>query len=143
VIEYNHQFRANYSNSYVALQVTKESLSSLSLGGSLSVDDIENIKDTFSNNIKSSTAWEGFAKEVDDIKESAIGAKFPNLTLKNPEGNTIKLSDYVGKGKYVLLNFWASWCGPCRADIPHLQEVYNLYHPEGFEIISISMDENK
>src|SRR5699024_299911 len=69
--------------------------------------------------------------------------KFPNLTLKNPEGNTIKLSDYVGKGKYVLLNFWASWCGPCRADIPHLQEVYNLYHPEGFEIISISMDENK
>src|SRR5699024_7026797 len=55
VIEYNHQFRANYSNSYVALQVTKESLSSLSLGGSLSVDDIENIKDTFSNNIKSST----------------------------------------------------------------------------------------
>lgn len=81
--------------------------------------------------------------KVDSAKVSCVGAQFYDCELQTPEGKTFRISDYAGKGKWVLLEFWASWCGPCRADIPHLKEAYKAYHPQGFEIISISMDDNE
>jgi thiol-disulfide isomerase/thioredoxin len=66
--------------------------------------------------------------------------KAPNFTLKTKEGQTITLSKL--KGKVVLINFWATWCGPCRAEIPGFKEVYNKYKSKGLEIVGISLDEN-
>jgi peroxiredoxin len=66
--------------------------------------------------------------------------KAPNFSLKTQDGNVIKLSKL--KGKVVLLNFWATWCPPCRAEIPDFIEVYNSYKSEGFEIIGIALDED-
>ena len=54
------------------------------------------------------------------------------------DGQTVKLSDYVGKGKYVLVDFWASWCGPCRMEIPNLIEVYNKYKGDQFEVLGVA-----
>ncbi|MBR6974619.1 MAG: TlpA family protein disulfide reductase [Bacteroidaceae bacterium] len=54
------------------------------------------------------------------------------------QGKVTKLSDYVGKGKYVLVDFWASWCGPCRAEIPNLIKVYNQYKGEKFEVLGVA-----
>lgn len=54
------------------------------------------------------------------------------------EGKVTKLSDYVGKGKYVLVDFWASWCGPCRAEIPNLIKVYNEYKGDKFEVLGVA-----
>ena len=54
------------------------------------------------------------------------------------EGKVTKLSDYVGKGKYVLVDFWASWCGPCRAEIPNLIKVYNQYKGDKFEVLGVA-----
>lgn len=63
----------------------------------------------------------------------------PDFTLKDLNGNEISLSDY--EGKVLFLNFWATWCGPCRAEIPDFVEVYDEYKDQGLEILGVSVDE--
>ena len=86
---------------------------------------------------------ENFKTIADKAKTMAIGEKYQDIELMNPEGEMVKLSSCVPEGKYVMLEFWASWCGPCRGEIPHLRHVYQDYKDKGFEIISISIDEKK
>ena len=72
-----------------------------------------------------------------------MGALFTDFTLEDRYGNPVQLSDYLGKGRYVMLDFWASWCGPCRGAVPHLKHVYELYHPQGFDILFVSIDTDR
>jgi thiol-disulfide isomerase/thioredoxin len=67
--------------------------------------------------------------------------KVPEITLRDTSGKTVKLSSL--KGKVVLIDFWASWCGPCRRANKHLKELYSKYKDKGLEILSISVDENQ
>ncbi|KAA6352581.1 Thiol-disulfide oxidoreductase ResA [termite gut metagenome] len=76
------------------------------------------------------------------LKVTDIGQKFIDLEVKTPNEKLIKLSDYAGKGKVVLIDFWASWCPPCRDEMPNLVKVYNEYKKKGFEIVGISLDSN-
>ncbi len=69
------------------------------------------------------------------------GKEAPDIALPNPEGDTITLSSL--KGKYVLLDFWASWCQPCRTENPHLVKAYKKYHDKGFEIYQVSLDKER
>jgi peroxiredoxin len=71
----------------------------------------------------------------------AVGAMAPDLAFENPEGKILKLSDL--KGKVVLLDFWASWCRPCRMENPNVVKTYRKYHDKGFEIFSVSLDRDK
>jgi peroxiredoxin len=73
-------------------------------------------------------------------KTTAVGQKFIDVALKTPDGKDIKLSDYAGKGKIVLIDFWASWCAPCLQDMPEVAELYKQYKNKGFEIVGISLD---
>lgn len=70
----------------------------------------------------------------------SVGMMAPELAAKDPNGKTIKLSDF--KGKVVLIDFWASWCGPCRKENPAVVAAYNQYHSKGFEVLSVSLDNN-
>lgn len=77
-----------------------------------------------------------------DIKKSlAIGKLAPDFVQKDTSGKDITLTSF--RGKYLLLDFWAEWCGPCRAENPNLVNAYNKYNGEGFSILSVSLDDNK
>ncbi|QED48265.1 peroxiredoxin family protein [Cytobacillus dafuensis] len=65
------------------------------------------------------------------------GNRAPDFELLDLEGNTVKLSDY--KGKTILLNFWATWCPPCKAEMPYMEKLYNKYKNEGFEILAVNV----
>ena len=69
------------------------------------------------------------------------GAKFPDFQEKDLDGKALSISNY--KGKVVLIDFWATWCGPCRAELPNVLKAYEKYHAKGFEIIGVSLDEDK
>lgn len=79
-------------------------------------------------------------ERVEISKNTVVGKKFVDLEMLTPEGDPIKLSDYAGKGKIVLIDFWASWCGPCRREMPRLVEAYAKYKDKGFEIVGVSFD---
>jgi len=69
------------------------------------------------------------------------GQQAPELSLPDVDGKVIHLSDL--KGKIVLIDFWASWCGPCRKNNPHLVKLYNKYHSKGLEILGVSIDDHE
>jgi peroxiredoxin len=76
-------------------------------------------------------------------ESTAIGHIYTDMKMDDPNGKSIKLSDFVGKNKYVLIDFWASWCGPCREEMPTVVEAYTKFHSKGFEVVGVSLDENK
>ncbi|MFA6275701.1 MAG: AhpC/TSA family protein [Pedobacter sp.] len=96
-------------------------------------------------NISAEQKSSKFGKAVSEYltlnKEIKIGNKFEDFEQENVNGKKIKLSTI--KGKYILLEFWASWCGPCRGENPNLVNTYNTYKNKGFEILGVSADDNK
>ena len=77
------------------------------------------------------------------MSKRAPGTQYHDMTLKDMEGKEHKLSDWIGHGQYVLIDFWASWCGPCRQEMPNVVTNYVKYHHRGFEIVGISFDQNE
>lgn len=82
-------------------------------------------------------------KTAEIKKKVAVGQKFTDFEMADLKGKMHKLSEYVGNGKVVLVDFWASWCGPCRRSMPELIEIYNRNKAAGFDVIGISLDNKK
>lgn len=76
------------------------------------------------------------------LRRSSVGQKYTDFELQTPEGETVKLSDFVSQNKVTLIDFWASWCGPCRAEMPNVVKAYEAYNKKGFGIVGVSLDNN-
>jgi peroxiredoxin len=101
-------------------------------------NDVAAIFHSFSVKVKSSKAGVDYAAKLEKMKQTAIGAFAPLFTQNDPDGKPISLASF--RGRYVLIDFWASWCGPCRAENPNVVKAYNKYKDKNFTILGVSLD---
>lgn len=123
---------------------TMVSLDLIKSGNEYSMEDVaatEALFNGLSDAVKSSAPGKAYKEEIDKYKTVAIGAVAPDFAQTTPDGKTIKVSDY--KGKYLLIDFWASWCGPCRRENPNVVKAYQAYKDKNFTILGVSLDDEK
>ena len=84
-------------------------------------------------------------QRLEQVARTSVGAMFTDFTIEhgNADGSAVSLSDYVGKGKFVLVDFWASWCGPCKEEMPNLKDVYERYKGDRFELVGIAVSDKR
>jgi len=139
--------RTNYLHSFIQDNQGKITtaflITSAGLMQMLNTRQLEQVANSYDDIMRESPWVKIITDRVSSLKRTDIGQPFLDITLKTPDDKPISISDYAGKGKYVLLDFWAAWCGPCRSANPHLVELYKRYKDKGFEIIGISLDQTK
>ena len=140
--EYESNFIANNIKNPVGLRIFKNRMKNNNLSDSAYQVIINQIPKQFLSDkeIIDIVEFKRKEKEKIDLRNSIVGKKFVDVELFTTENKSVRLSDYIGNSKFTLLEFWASWCAPCIAEVPNLKKVYAKYNEKGFNIISISMD---
>ncbi len=110
------------------------------LMGDMSYDEIKAVYDPFTAEVKASPAGKEIAEELATLAKVQKGAPAPDFTATDINGKSFTLSSL--KGKVVILDFWASWCVPCRKSNPHMLELYKKYHDKGLEMVYVSDDDS-
>ncbi|MFI2744314.1 thioredoxin-like domain-containing protein [Zhouia sp. PK063] len=132
-----HHFIVNHPNSYLALRT----FANYELGYNFDPNVAENQFNQFSDTIKQTPLADKVWKKIDLAKKTSVGQKAMNFTQETVDGISFSLTSL--KGKYVLVDFWASWCVPCRMENPNVVKAYQEYKNQNFEIVGVSLDEKK
>lgn len=102
---------------------------------------LSNLAQKFKKELPNSMYTKQFVEQVEGLRKLAVGMPAPDIALPNTEGDTVRLSSL--RGKYVMIDFWAAWCKPCRIENPNVVRMYDKYHDKGFEIYGVSLDRTK
>jgi thiol-disulfide isomerase/thioredoxin len=129
----DYDFFIKHPNSYVTAYMMRFHVSEWTL------DTLQMIYDNMNETVKQSSYAKDLAKEIQDLRGGSPGSMAKDFSATDINGNKLTLADF--KGKYVLLDFWASWCVPCRKGNPHLKELYAKYKDKGIEFIGVSDDD--
>ncbi|WP_119078915.1 TlpA disulfide reductase family protein [Chitinophaga alhagiae] len=110
-------------------------------GYELDADEVEPIFQSLAKEARKTPSGKQFAYRLELAKKLAPGQPAIDFSQNNPDGKPVTLASF--RGKYVLVDFWASWCGPCRAENPNVVSAFNKYKDKGFTVLGVSFDENK
>ena len=130
------KFVASKSSSYIAPFIIQRYLSY-----DMTVEELDETLASIDTSIYNSTEYIDLIDRVTILKSVAIGMPAVDFALNDTTGNPIAISAF--KGKFLLIDFWASWCGPCRRENPNVVKLYNDFSDKGFEIIGVSFDEDR
>jgi peroxiredoxin len=108
----------------------------------ISLDSTKTIFNGLANSLKESSYGKNLIEDIRKKENILVGAQAPDFKAPDLNQQTVTLSQFKGES-FVLLDFWASWCVPCRESLPHLRTIYNKYHSKGFDIIAVSTDESR
>lgn len=114
-----------------------------SVAGNLNLDQITELLALSRPQFKETSLIKDITASLAKEKALDVGGTYLDITLNDEKGNPVTLSDYVSKNKVTLIDFWASWCGPCRKEMPNVVDAYAKYKDKGFEIVGISLDDSK
>ncbi|HET8810448.1 MAG TPA: TlpA disulfide reductase family protein, partial [Flavobacteriaceae bacterium] len=136
-VAFRKEIVANNPNSLMAVMA----LSDLLRMNALPVAESKKMYNSLSEEVKNTFLAEKIKEQLDAALVTAIGSKAPNFSAPTPNGETLTLKDAMGK--VTLIDFWASWCKPCRKENPNIVRVYEKYHDKGLNIIGVSLDKSK
>ncbi len=139
--ELRWQFLKTHNNSVVGILAALDIL--YSAGSSYTKEEIHRVLNTVDSSLHGEPSYKELTELAENMYPVAKGEKYMDIELTDETGKTVHLSDYVKPGQYNMLEFWASWCGPCRGEIPHLRHVHKIYPNTEFNLVSISIDERE
>ena len=109
-------------------------------------DDFPALLKDLSPEIKAREDIKGLLEQLESVGATSVGARFldfeASLDCNDLEGTKVHLSDYVGKGKFILLDFWASWCVPCKAEVPYIKTAYEKHVGANFDVVSVALNDD-
>lgn len=106
-------------------------------------EELAALLEAFMGNFPGNARLSSIKVKNDLAMETAVGKQYKDFEMSDMEGNARKLSEFVASNKVTLVDFWASWCGPCRKEMPSVKAAYNIYKDKGFGIVGVSLDDNK